>query len=69
MKEITLVLTEAEALYLRSALCDRNLKCAVKMHRCEREGNHEGAEWQAQQRDTGHIILKALDNQMKKAAG
>lgn len=61
MKNFTLTLTEDELMYIRAALCDKNLKHAVKFSQCLENGDKTGEEYNLERRAIGHNILASID--------
>ena len=61
MKHFTLTLTEDELMYIRTALCDKNLKHTVKYHQCQKSGDKTGEEYNLQRHEVGHNILANID--------
>lgn len=61
MKNFALNLTEDELLYIRTALCDKNLKHVCKAIECRRSGNKDGEAFNMDRRDIGHNLLNKID--------
>ncbi len=61
MKQYTLNMTEEEMLYIRRALCDRNLKMTSKVMRAREDKNTDGIEWAKNLREIGRGLIKMID--------
>lgn len=61
MKTFTLNLTEDEILYIRSAICNKNLKHTVKMINCREDGNEDGERYQHERHEIGANLLHTID--------
>jgi hypothetical protein len=62
MKNYMLNLTEEEMLYIRAALCNKNLKHTVKAIQCKREGDKTGEEFNMEHHEIGVNILNRIDS-------
>ena len=61
MKNYTLNLTEEELRYIRSALCDKNLKHTVKAFQCRKDCDRDGEAFNMERHDIGHNLLNRID--------
>ena len=61
MKNYTLYLTEDEMMYIRRALCDKNLKHTTKAIECRRNGDEDGEQFNMERHDIGHRLLNKID--------
>jgi hypothetical protein len=62
MKNYTLNLTEEEMLYIRTALCNKNLKHTVKVQECRINGDKLGEEFNMERHEIGVNILNRIDS-------
>ena len=61
MKNYTLYLTEDEMMYIRRALCDKNLNHTTKAIECRRNGDEDGEQFNMERHDIGHRLLNKID--------
>jgi len=61
MKNFTMNLTEDEMMYIRRALCDKNLKHTCKAIECRRNGDEDGEKFNMERHDIGHNLLNKID--------
>ena len=61
MQNYTLNITEDEMLYIRKALCDKNLKHTCKAIECRRTGDNDGERFNMEHHDIGHNLLSKID--------
>ena len=61
MKNYTLNLTEEELMYIRTALCNKNLKHTVNAYQCSKNGDKLGEEYNMKRHEIGHNILNRID--------
>lgn len=61
MKNYTMNFTEEELLYVRTALCNKNIKHTTNAIQCRRNGDKTGEEYNMKRRNTGHNILDRID--------
>ena len=62
MKNYMLNLTEEEMLYIRTALCNKNLKHTVKVQECRKNGDKLGEEFNMERHEIGANILNRIDS-------
>ena len=61
MKNYQLNITEEEMLYIRKAICDKNLKHTCKAIDCKRTGDAVGEKFNMEHHDIGHNLLNKID--------
>lgn len=59
----TLTLTEEQMAYIRTAVCNENMKRCIKAQACKKDGNQDGYEWQMNNRTIGHTVIDIIDAQ------
>lgn len=62
MKNYTMNLTEEELLYIRSALCDKNLKHTIKAIQAQKDGNKLAESYNMERHSIGHDLLNRIDS-------
>lgn len=58
----TMSLKEDELLFIRKALCDKNMKHVIKALEYDRDGYEEGAQLQRLYRNIGNRLVKEIDS-------
>lgn len=61
MKNFTLNLTEDEMMYIRTALCDKNLKHTCRAFECRRNQDKDGEQFNMERHAIGHKLLNMID--------